>query len=427
MNKKLSLDVLFTFAGQICVMAVLFGMNKYLSMAFQPELYTVYNIAYKSASVLATALVFCLGIAVPRYIALYIAQGNKDRSARIVQVAFLLILVLVAISLVFFIYLPIEWGPVIFNTHAFDRLLWGIVVYGIGIALTTFMYSLYRGIEDYKLYNGSQIFIQLFTLLMAFILSDDILSMMVVWGIGLVMVAIIGIGKSFNRVFGYSIYSMGTSSVEDIFVELKELLCFCLPRVPGEVVLFSLNVFPLIILNEKLGALATGGFVVALIINGAVAPLYGLTGTVLLPYVSRLMGESGDVSAANSKINKLMLIYVLSSLVIIGGVYCFAEYIIWILFDNSYMVYAPQVKLIILAVLPNAIYLLLRNPLDAASVMPYNTINLIVAFGILMGVLYLGNTVDTYIGGFIGAYTYLGISSWMCWLYCSSNKVAQEC
>ena len=424
-NKKFTIDVIYTFAGQICVMLVLFGMNKYLSMVFQPELYTIYNIAYKSSGVLAMASVFCLGIAVPRYIALYVAQGKKERSAGLVQAAFFMMMVLICLLIGLYAFLPVNWGQLIFNTNEYDTLLGGIIIYGIGLSLTIFMFNFYRGIEDYKKYNGSQIIVQLFTFCISLSCSYDISLMMMVWGLGLSAFASIGLGIIYKQEYNRSIYNVFAGKKSDIGTNVFELLKFCLPRVPGEILLFSLSVIPLVILNEKLGTMATGGFVVALMINGAVTPLYGLTGTVLLPYVSRLLGETGSVASASSKINKLIFIYGISSLLIIAGVAVFANTVLWILFDSTYIVYADQVRLLIITVLPNSIYLLLRNPLDAASVVPFNTINLIVAFVILIGFLELGQTSVEYIMGFIAAYTYLGISSWGCWLYCK-NRVSQH-
>ena len=418
-GNKFSVDVMYTFAGQIVVIAVLFGMNKYLSIEFQPELYTIYNIAYKAAGPLAMGIVFCLGIAVPRYIALYMAKGEKERSADLVQTAFFLMLFLMLVVIGAYFILPVNWGWLIFGTNAYDGLLWGIIVYGLGLALTTFMYSFYRGIEDYRKYNGSQIIVQLFILAIALGFSSDISSMMIIWGIGMSAFAIIGLERIYRQEFNSSLLLVSSGKIRSLWENLGELLRFCLPRVPGELVLFSFGVIPLIIINDKLGTMATGGFVVALIINGAVMPLYGLTGTVLLPYVSRLLGESGSVASASGKINKLLLVYIVSSLVIIAGVAFFADTILWILFDSSYMVYAAQVQLLIITVLPNSIYLLLRNPLDAASVVPYNTINLIVSFGILIGFLHFGTSYLEYIAGFLLSYSYLGLSSWLCWLYCS--------
>lgn len=418
-SNKFSADVMYTFAGQIVVIAVLFGMNKYLSIEFQPELYTIYNIAYKAAGPLAMGIVFCLGIAVPRYIALYMAKGEKERSADLVQTAFFLMLFLMLVVIGAYFILPVNWGRLIFGINAYDGLLWGIIVYGLGLALTTFMYSFYRGIEDYRKYNGSQIIVQLFILAIALGFSSNISSMMIIWGIGMSAFAIIGLERIYRQEFNSSLLLVSSGKIRSLWENLSELLRFCLPRVPGELVLFSFGVVPLIILNDKLGTMATGGFVVALIINGAVMPLYGLTGTVLLPYVSRLLGESGSVASASGKINKLLLVYIVSSLVIIAGVAFFADKILWILFDSNYMVYAAQVQLLIVTILPNSIYLLLRNPLDAASVVPYNTINLIVSFGILIGFLHFGTSYLEYIAGFLLSYSYLGLSSWLCWIYCS--------
>ena len=94
------------------------------------------------------------------------------------------------------------------------------------------------------------------------------------------------------------------------------------------------------------------------------------------------------------------------------------EVIVKIVFSDSFLGGVPIIRIMVLAVLPNAIYLLLRNPIDAVSEKAYNTFNLMISFFVLNLIIILSNNVFVYALSFFIAYSILGILSFLTWKLC---------
>ena len=222
-----------------------------------------------------------------------------------------------------------------------------------------------------------------------------------------------------------------TAVKRDLKSSMTELASFCLPRLPGEFVLFAYIVVPLIIINHRLGIEATAYFAVATTINSMINPLFSFVGMVLLPLVSKSIA-SNQFSQADKKVKALIKIYLVVGLIGIIAVEIFTPLVINILFNSEYQSSVPIVRIMILAILPNAFYLLLRNPLDAMSKIPYNTINLIISFVVLNILVFLSTNVVAYAISFVAAYGLLSILSFWAWRNCrkqylkSSEEIASE-
>ena len=70
----------------------------------------------------------------------------------------------------------------------------------------------------------------------------------------------------------------------------------------------------------------------------------------------------------------------------------------------------------IISILPNAFYLLLRNPLDGKSKFPYNTICLIISFIVYVALLLCAKTIMMCAFDTIIAYTVLGVLTLISWI-----------
>ena len=88
-----------------------------------------------------------------------------------------------------------------------------------------------------------------------------------------------------------------------------------------------------------------------------------------------------------------------------------------LLFNQEYTKSIEIVKIMIISILPNAFYLLLRNPLDGKSKFPYNTICLTISFIIYIILLLFAGTIKICAFDTIIAYTILGLMSLFSWLY----------
>lgn len=412
-------DVMVTGMGQMVVMLLLFIMNKYLSTVLRPEAYTVFLIANKSAAVIAFLMIFCLGIAIPRYLPKYLSCNAKVQGESFIRASLLCLMFMSTAILAMGSMYSEELSTWIFAGVGSNYLVIGMLLYAAGIAYSNFLYAFFRGEDDFYSYGISQIVIQCVLLVGAVGCFYDLPYMLSVWGVSMVVISILWFSRGYHRLFQHYI---SACPMQQIKVCVREILIFCFPRLPGDLIWFSFIAVPLILLNHKLGTEGATGFGVALMVNSMLTPFFSLVGTVLLPYVSRKMSSREGGRDIFNRIRGLLILYIITSVGMSISIFAFAEYILCFLFSSEYMQYAAMVRYMSLAIFPNAIYLLFRNPLDAVSRFPFNTINLGISFIVLNMVLWYGNSITVYIGGFLAAYFLLGILSWASWKYCFNRR-----
>ena len=134
-----------------------------------------------------------------------------------------------------------------------------------------------------------------------------------------------------------------------------------------------------------------------------VTPVFSFMGIILLPYVSECIAKH-ELRAANRFVSRLALLYLGASLLAIAALYLFTDFLTSLLFADSYLVTADITRIMILSILPQAVYLLYRNPIDAVSVIPYNTIIL----GICLAAMVVSFALSTTLTQF--AWAYLAVS-----------------
>ncbi len=409
-------DVVTSSCGQLLVMAVLFGMNKLLSMHLSPAEYAVYGIANKSAQVVSFCVLFCLGIAVPRYLPRYLKEGSREKSAAFLKVGLACLAALSCVVMIAGICWNSALSRMIFAVDGLDRLFWGMLFFAVGLSFCSFLYAFFRAVDDFFRFSLSQIVFQSLLLLLSMVLFSDLAAMMACWGAVLLLG---GAGWLWHVCGNFFCSAMHWRRWgEEEAGCLREIVTFCLPRVPGELILFSFQTVPLIILNNKIGAEATAGYVVALMLNSMLTPFFSMVGLVLLPYVSSRTGSAGGQAEVKRRIGQLLRIYCVISIVLMGMIFLFGDYLLVVVFDAKYLVYTDLVKYISFSILPNAIYLLLRNPLDAVSIKPFNTINLFIGFAVMVGMLSCSTTGEMFSAAIVTGYALVGILSWLSWKYC---------
>jgi O-antigen/teichoic acid export membrane protein len=297
----------------------------------------------------------------------------------------------------------------IFGDTSKTNLITPIVLLAASVALSTFVISYYRGVDRFKEYSALQVLFQIMTVMIIFESKDDYVAQLQNRGIAISVVSVFIIVSI--MIFTYGFRLLRSKKIKS---DIKTLLGYCVPRVPGEFFLFAFLVAPLIVISDRFGAEAAAGFAVAIVLTGMINPFYQLVGTVLLPYVSRNL-ETGKSDLVSAKIQRLRHVYVLISVASIIFMLIFTNLIIKLLFSTEYESYATIVRVVFISTLPNAIYLLLRNPIDAASKFPHNTINLGISFIALMAFVYAAPNVFWCSVAFPFAYLLLAVLSELSW------------
>jgi len=195
---------------------------------------------------------------------------------------------------------------------------------------------------------------------------------------------------------------------------LHEIIKYSSGRLLADFFLFSLSAFPLIYISNSQGLQPTAYYSVGITFVTMVTPVFSFMGIILLPYVSERIAK-GEMQTANRFVNRLAMLYVAASLLLTAALYFFTAFLTCLLFASDYVVTVDLTRIMILAILPQATYLLYRNPIDAVAVIPYNTIIL----GICLAVMVVSFSLSTTLTQFAWAYFIVsllqGILSLLTW------------
>ena len=203
-------------------------------------------------------------------------------------------------------------------------------------------------------------------------------------------------------------------TLTEVKSELNTVIRYSSGRLVADFFLFSLSAFPLIYISNSLGLQPTAYFSVGITFVTMVTPLYSFMGIILLPYVSESLANK-DLQRASIFINKLTLAYLLSAIAIVAFIYVFINFLTSFFFSESYLMTSDLSRIMILSVLPQAIYLLYRNPIDAISVIPYNTIILGISLIAMIFAFSHFSSLVQLAWSYVAVSLLQGVLSWITW------------
>ena len=156
----MSKDVIWTFSIQLTIMLCAFVVTKLLSTRLSIEDFGQYNVIKRSVQVLSFVMLAGVGIALPRYIPLYRKTESPKSIAPLLSASIIYIIgVSLLVCLICCIFsekmqeLVLGEG----NTQLFIVAL----AYAFVLAMAQFAYAYYRGIGDFKWYNGANLCVNL--------------------------------------------------------------------------------------------------------------------------------------------------------------------------------------------------------------------------------------------------------------------------
>lgn len=401
-------DVVVTFVGQMLVLAITFVLNKIISNQYSIADFGLYNLIKKTVSVVSYVMLMAMGIAIPKYVAEASAEENKKKVESYMLSGFITITSAFVLVFILLVFLRIPFSKLMFGDRASEAFVVPICLYSYGLVLITYVYSYYRGIDRFIRYNVICMVMQVGLLAIAIFVPHNLVVLYYVWSVFLLFYGIMEIVSLFRK------NDFSFRALREKLFTLKTMLEYSVPRVPGEFILFAYNLLPLVIIQHRFGGEDVAYFAAALTINSLIFPLFSITGTILLPYVSKsLVNKERNVMKQN--IRKLMILYIVIAIIAVIVVYFFGEWLLTLLYNKNYVQSIKILRITILAIIPNALYLLFRNPLDAISKYPYNTICLLTSFVIYLGLLCVSSSIEFCAMALVIAYTISGCLSLVFW------------
>ena len=407
-------DVVWTFSIQILIMLCSFAINKLLANRLSIDDFGLYNVIKRSVQVLSFVMLAGVGIALPRYIPLY---RNSDPPRRIAPLLGASLIYIIGITMVVFAGSMIfsrQMQVLVIGEGGNMNLLLIALAYAFALAIAQVVYAYYRGVGDFRWYNGTQLATQLSIIVP--LVALPILTVSNVFESWLTITTLLVaylIGREIwlkrDRIFPLSTAESPISS------HLKTIVRYSSGRLVADFFQFSLAAFPLIYTSNKLGLLSTAYFSVGITFVTMITPLFSFMGIILLPYISNAIARH-EMKSARRLVSRLSMLYVAFSILFIAALWLFTEFLTVLLFASSHVTTAHLTRIMILAILPQALYMLYRNTIDAVSVIPYNAIIL----GICLLMMVAGFKFSTDLSQFAWVYlavsTLQGFLSWLTWM-----------
>ena len=406
-------DVVWTFSIQLLIMLCSFAINKLLASRLSIDDFGQYNVIKRSVQVLSFVMLAGVGIALPRYIPLYRNSKPPRRIAPLMSASFIYI---IGVSLVVFLVCLLfsaQMEDIIIGQSDNLQLLIIALTYAFILAMAQYVFAYYRGTGDFKRYNGTQLAMQLLTIMPLILLPIlTVRHVFMAWLFITTMLVVCLTGKELRGKWP-SLFTLQPS----IFITLIK---YSSGRLVADFFQFSLAAFPLIYISNIQGLQTTAYFSVGIFFVTMVTPIFSFMGIILLPYVSKALARS-EMATANRLVNRLAITYIGTSLLFISVIYIFTELLTTLLFSSDYIVTKDLTRIMILSILPQAVYMLYRNTIDAVSVIPYNAIFLGICLGVMVIGFMLSPTLTLYAWVYLAVSTLQGLLAWGAWALLSKK------
>lgn len=414
----LTKDFIITVLGQVIVVVISFLVNKILSNYVSTDEFGIYNIAKRFTDVLTYIILLAMGIAIPKYLADYKSR-NDNAGVHIYWVASLILVfaaTIVAGIVVIAARVPLmklNFGKDNYEA-GFEKYAIASLVYAFGSALATLISSYCRGVGFFYRYNFIQIAVQIMFFVVVIICSSNAYLILLVTGLVYLTADAAVLIYYFVK---HRKLTAQYKSIKNYLKPIRELAVYGIPRVPGEFVLFAYNLVPLVIISNKFGLTQSAFFSASMSVNSTITSAFGFIGIILLPAVSSAIATR-EFDKVDKNITFLAFLYLIVSGLGIVFIFFCGKWLTLLLFSEEYIPAVSLLAITSIAILPRSFFLLLRNPIDAASKIPYNTINLCISFAVTCVGMILVNSIKMCAWVYVIGYTVLAVTSLVTWLFC---------
>lgn len=396
-NSKLSRDILYVFLGQIAIMLSVFGINKIISYYMGVESFAVYNLIKRAGGLLYCITAAGLTVALPRYCAKYSGQNIRSdfiltsllASSLLISTAYSIL-----ISLLSYLF-PKQFTYLFFQNAAANYLLiFTVLIFAFGQTYRNLLFGYYQGIGNFKKYNIAQLICSLICLVCAFYFRSNLYTMIIISYTVLTVVGVLPLLRIIHKnakPIQNKFHKKRIRRVQRIV--RSKLIKYGTPRMAHDLMIFAQDMIPLGIILYKLGTKGVALYSAGLSIPLTISPLFEFTGGVFLQRVTFLLKQNEW-----QKIHKMISIAFVIFLIvaIFGSIFLILarHFIVTLMFSDSFYEVIALVPYFALSILPRAVYLLYRNPLDAVSVKPYNLYSVSIRAIILIVMLLFATSIE---------------------------------
>jgi O-antigen/teichoic acid export membrane protein len=368
-------QLIWTFAAELAVMGASMVVLRAAAQVLGPQGFGEYTLCRRVIGLLQLPLMLGLGIATPRYLAIATARpDHREQRAHYVLAGVGCALIVTLVVAVGFALVPRLVATFFFGSQEFAVLVRPAMLALVGFAAHSVLYAVLRGQLRMRAANAFQ-FVNLGVVPIAvFALAPSKAEAVIAW-LGSLWFALAGAGL----VWAVGALVRGSPvRAASLVLRARELLTFGLPRVPGEFALVALFSLPTIVVAHTTGIVQAGHLSFALSVLTMIGSAFAPIGQILLPRASAQVA-TGKVSRVRHDVVRLLAIGMgLVSVGVLLAEIVARPTVLWYL-GPSYAPVVAVLRWILAGAIPYVAYVLLRNVLDALSVRPMNSRNLVAA------------------------------------------------
>lgn len=376
-----------------------------------------YQIARRGVSLITYPMLMGLGISLTRFLA-----GASEADNCKTDYFFAAISIVIfnsAIFLIPFLLYSNEIALSFFGSQQYAGFILPIYIAIVGLCLFTLVYSFLRGNLRLLAANTFQLIcLGIIPILAIISSSNNPSSSILLTGIAWITVSFVYLITIIILIDKSRIAFSG------IIIRIKELILYGIPRIPGEFALFGLFSFPVFRVAYITGIEKAGYFALGLSFLQLVCGIFDFVGVILLPFISKLKKER-DYHQIKKSVKNMISLSLLGSIIIVAILYLFMDIIITYAFGPDFLAATDTIKWILPGAFPYILYMILRNPLDAMSKFPYNSINLSVVFVVILGSFYFVNSLYDCVIAILVGLIMVGIMTSLSWLHCIHKVESQ--
>lgn len=421
-RSSLGKDILITLVAQLTIMILALVVNKLLSVKLGVDGYGQYSIIKKSTQVISFVMLGGMGIAIPRYLSTYLAQNNLVRVKSTMIASLLVILMVGTIVLTVCLLLINTLSPVVVGENNYKLFITGLL-FAVSITTSSWLFAYYRGTNSFLNFGISQIVVQVLITIGALFYGGNLILVLNIWSVSTILYVIVSMIWDYSRNKWWKDHHVTWHF--DVAGQLKTLFSYGMPRMVGDFFLFSFAAFPLVYINETIGLTSSSFYATGLTLTSMVTPLFGFLGMVLLPYISTAVVQN-NFKHTDKLIKQLTIIYVVLSVLAIFVLWLGMDIFIRLFFSEEFIPSAYVARILTASILFESIYLLLRNPIDAVSMFPYNTVNLLICLVVLVVLFSFSRTLEAFAFSYLLVTILKSCLSFLTWQFCKKKYRPKE-
>lgn len=366
-KKQITKDLIYTFSAQVFGMLSVFAVNKLVSLGLTVESFSDYSLIRKNAALFASLFAFGLNEALTRYYAFrHGRHGRPEIFGSLLREAMRLLSASTLFFLLLFALLHVPLSEALFDdANAWCRL--GLVyLFATGSCFYNLLLCYYLGLGDFKRAAIVQIGVNSMYLVVAAVFSHNIVMLFTLWSFFLIVPLIIMLLVELRK------YPTNLGNRAKLIRRSvhKRLLFYGTTRMGSNLSMYAMDVLPLWIILRRFGQREVSLFTVSITVLLMVTQLFSFMSNIFLQRVS-LLRASGNYHAISRLVRWAMVPFILIALVGGGLLYIFSDFIIWLLYTKEFLDATSLITITSIALVPKAIFILLKSPIDAFSSRPY--------------------------------------------------------